>query len=1202
MNRPRQGLGRIGRTAVRQARRGVRRGVRVARRHPLVGRVLRPTVSVVLPVYDVEQYLPHCLDSLAGQTFRDYELIVVDDGSPDGSRAIAERYAAADPRIRVVVRENGGLGAARNTGVREARGRFLTFVDSDDALPPEALAVLVATALRSGSDIVVGSVSRFDSEREWTPEWTARVHDQERVGIRAEDFLPVLRNLYTWNKLFSRRFFTAQDLWFREGVAYEDQPIITQLLDRARAIDIVPDVVYHYRARDDRSSISQQTSTVKDLQARIEAWRVTKETLRRETSKALYDGWLLTLFDSHFHWYINSPGTADQEYWELLRTAVDELVADATPEIWRGTTPAKRVIIELVRQGRRDDVLEFVRVEGRRLDKWPSTVLPGEGVLLQLPYQGTPELDDSLFVLRPEQLSMAHSVENVHWVDAGGGRGTCRISGWAYLTKIDQAVHASQVSVLLRDADGTERRFGSLGRPETAFPPPVEDHWCDYRPGAFEVELPLGEVLRAAAGGSVDVLLEVTAAGFTVVRPVRALLRSGSAGFIPSADLGGGDRVAALWRYGSPLSFRLERLEVEAVSLAVSGRELSGVLSGPDVESLRSVVVQNDGTSATAPVTDRPDGTRVFAVTLPAPAQEPVPGRSTVWALSGRTADDAPLAITSRGAMGTLTESRTGTGAVVLERNRSLRIDVSEWGHGATAERVGLGPDDVVTVSGRAYGPGITAMRLTTRHKKCRAEGAVVPVTDGGFEAQVKLRHDVYRFGAQLLPVGDHELQAELYGAPGDEPVLVSVRMSARINGDLPIGVHTEHMEGRIIRGPGNGVRMSLVRPVGADRGAYQQNQLKARPTATRLHRGVLMRAYFGEHATDNGIAIQRELERRGADLPVYWAVQDYSVPVPDGGIPVVVNTREFHDLLGSAAYYVDNMYQPEFHKKPEGQVVVQTFHGYPFKQMGHPHWQNLQFSRARIESYDRRAAQWDYLVSPARYATPLLTEHFAYPGEVLEIGYPRNDVLQGPDAEAIRAATRAALHIEDGQTVVLHAPTFRDYLSTNDSSAAFADFFDYGQAHDALGDDVVILARGHAFNARSRGRVGRLPGVIDVTDYPEVSDLYLAADAAVVDYSSLRFDFAVTGKPMVFLVPDLGLYQDTRGWLMPFEETAPGPLVDTTAEVVAHLSDLAALREGWAAPYERFRQTYLDLEDGHAARRFVDRVFVPRGDAPEGW
>ena len=124
------------------------------------------------------------------------------------------------------------------------------------------------------------------------------------------------------------------------------------------------------------------------------------------------------------------------------------------------------------------------------------------------------------------------------------------------------------------------------------------------------------------------------------------------------------------------------------------------------------------------------------------------------------------------------------------------------------------------------------------------------------------------------------------------------------------------------------------------------------------------------------------------------------------------------------------------------------------------------------------------------------------------------------------------------------------------------------------------------------------MPGCIDVTDYPEVSDLYLAADAAIVDYSSLRFDFGVTGKPMIFHVPDLKRYQDTRGWLFDFEPTAPGPLVDTTDEVVERLRDLDGVRREYAAAYERFRADYLDLEDGRAGERFVDAVIAPRGDA----
>jgi CDP-glycerol glycerophosphotransferase len=517
---------------------------------------------------------------------------------------------------------------------------------------------------------------------------------------------------------------------------------------------------------------------------------------------------------------------------------------------------------------------------------------------------------------------------------------------------------------------------------------------------------------------------------------------------------------------------------------------------------------------------------------------------------------------------------------------------VTEAAFAAIATRVEV-DGDLLRVEGRVQGIDPGGVRLTTRNKKLRATGPETTVTDGRFTAALPLRHPVHRFGEWPLPHGDHDLEVELAGERVQVPLWIDDALAAT----LPVPVDTDDLEGKVVRGPEGTLRLTLLRPIRTDRGRYRQNQLQLAAPPAALTRGILFRSYFGELATDNGVSIQRELQRRGSDLPVYWAVHDHSVVVPDGGIPVVVNTREWYELVNSVTYYVDNMYQPTYHQKPAGQVLVETFHGYPFKQMGHPHWENLGFSAEKVQSYDDRARQWDFLLSPARYATPLLTRDFAYAGPVLEIGYPRNDVLNSAGADAIRAATRASLGIADHQTAVLYAPTFRDYLSADDTRAPMVDFLDFDRARRELGEDVVFLVRGHAFNARTRER-RTFAGTIDVTDYPEVSDLYLAADVGVVDYSSLRFDFGVTGKPMVFLVPDLERYQETRGWLFDFEPTAPGPLARTTDDVVAALADLDGVREKHAAAYAAFRENYLDLEDGLAGTRFVDQVIAPRGDA----
>ncbi|HEY9441426.1 MAG TPA: glycosyltransferase, partial [Streptomyces sp.] len=124
---------------------------------------MAPRLTVVVPLYNVEEYLGACLHSLAGQTMADLEVVMVDDGSTDSSAAIAADFAAKDPRFRLIRQDNAGLGAARNAGVREAhpQARFLTFVDSDDVVPPGAYARMLDELAASGSDFATGNVLRL---------------------------------------------------------------------------------------------------------------------------------------------------------------------------------------------------------------------------------------------------------------------------------------------------------------------------------------------------------------------------------------------------------------------------------------------------------------------------------------------------------------------------------------------------------------------------------------------------------------------------------------------------------------------------------------------------------------------------------------------------------------------------------------------------------------------------------------------------------------------------------------------------------------------------------------------------------------------------------------------------------------------------------------------------------------------------------
>ena len=191
-------------------------------------------LSVIVPVYKAEAFLNECVDSLLGQTLRDMEIILVDDGSPDGSGAIMADYAARFPeRVRTLTLSNGGQGRARNRGMDLARGEYLGFVDSDDYVVPEMYETLVRAAEAGGADIVDCSIEAF------TPDGRTELLRTWREGK------PVAAAGSACNKLFRRAF--VGETRFPEGLKYEDFGFTAELLLRSEKTVHLPDALYRYR-------------------------------------------------------------------------------------------------------------------------------------------------------------------------------------------------------------------------------------------------------------------------------------------------------------------------------------------------------------------------------------------------------------------------------------------------------------------------------------------------------------------------------------------------------------------------------------------------------------------------------------------------------------------------------------------------------------------------------------------------------------------------------------------------------------------------------------------------------------------------------------------------------------------------------------------------------------------------------------------
>jgi CDP-glycerol glycerophosphotransferase len=322
-----------------------------------------PRVSVVIPIYNVEAYLEECLDSLLAQRMDDFEAILVDDGSTDASGAIASRYAERDARLRVVRQENAGLGSARNAGVALARGEFLSFLDSDDKLPADALRRLLATLDRTGSDFATGNMHRFDAGGTRPAAFTARTFMLSRRRTHVSRYRWLISDRTAPNKLWRRSFWDAHELRFPEGVLYEDTPVVVPAHFLARSVDVVREPVYLYRERDDGArSITQRRAELRTLRDRLAAVEQAAAFLaaRSPTVKRWYDEAVVE-FDLRYH--IDVLDQASEEYRSEFLDRVNAFLDRAEPGVEDRLPAIQRLKWHLVRRRLMPELLEVVRFE-----------------------------------------------------------------------------------------------------------------------------------------------------------------------------------------------------------------------------------------------------------------------------------------------------------------------------------------------------------------------------------------------------------------------------------------------------------------------------------------------------------------------------------------------------------------------------------------------------------------------------------------------------------------------------------------------------------------------------------------------------------------------------------------------------------------------------------------------------------------------
>ena len=227
---------------------------------------MQTEISVIVPVYNVEKFLPHCIESILNQTFENFELILVDDGSPDRCGEICDEAAKHDSRVRVIHQKNAGLSAARNAGIEIARGSWLSFVDADDFVALNFLEALHKAATRAQADCAVCSFYLTDSTgARIEASYPVEVENGVRTGASVLETVQEHLNvpyIVAWNKLYRRELF--ETLRYPVGRQNEDVFVFAELFDKAKTVVVLPDKLYFYR-QSEGSIMRSGVTTLRNL-------------------------------------------------------------------------------------------------------------------------------------------------------------------------------------------------------------------------------------------------------------------------------------------------------------------------------------------------------------------------------------------------------------------------------------------------------------------------------------------------------------------------------------------------------------------------------------------------------------------------------------------------------------------------------------------------------------------------------------------------------------------------------------------------------------------------------------------------------------------------------------------------------------------------------------------------------------------------
>ncbi len=356
----------------------------------------------------------------------------------------------------------------------------------------------------------------------------------------------------------------------------------------------------------------------------------------------------------------------------------------------------------------------------------------------------------------------------------------------------------------------------------------------------------------------------------------------------------------------------------------------------------------------------------------------------------------------------------------------------------------------------------------------------------------------------------------------------------------------------------------------------------------------VLCESFFGKYYSDNPKYIYEYISQNYPDQYKFiWVIDKRGTKIPFKHTKVKRFSIRYCYYLARCKYYIFNGRQPEWVIKRKGNIFLQTWHGTPLKHLAFDQEEITSATAVYKKQIYNQSRAWDYMIAPNQFSSDIFRRCFLFDKEMLETGYPRNDLLHSEAMEQIAERIKHKLKLPLDKKIILYAPTWRDDEFYAKGKYKFTLQLDLELLKKELGKDYIILLRTHYYIANSLDLKGLENFAFNVSKYDDIAELYPISDILITDYSSVFFDYGNLRRPIIFYMYDLEKYRDIlRGFYIDIDEELPGPILLTSEEVLKTIKNIEQMEQEYMDRYSSFYEKYCSWEEGCSSEKVVRRVF----------